>query len=1380
MPPGLAIPTSTPSNPTIATTAAATNVLSQSAPIIHPPAPLPANTTTPTTPLLSVSVLPTPPAHNKPPPPPLVTSSMAAAAIASAHAMGHTVGTSSIMGGRMADVCGDKGGYTRTPAFFGRLSCVPGVLVLTSVEVKAVVNRVFGSETSLADLLTSVYLEEVFSRQDPKFESQPLYFYSEQGVIGYRGDQQPLLSQAMAAFSQQERMAQSYGLSALATPDDVAQFKRNFPNATPWYAFYRWIHTKVQGCSPYDFVSHPVACVLVCSAHAHTTANVVSAFNTLWPPEHGPALFRDRSFLDPKIEKYYLLLQHQDAPPKFAEPLLEEMRGKLSQTNCSLLKLLSLATPPIVTPEPRFPFSLFTPLFPGMPVPPPDKLAIDDFVKQHLHPKILAWIHRIINNYSQQVTYARKTLTNQMSRWFGRKQPCPHPDLASLPLDYLTRRLADFYMLDQDFDKAVKSYEIFLKDNDGNVNLKKCLAAATEHIALAHFLIGNNMYDSDYYYKAARELYKQSGDSKNALRVSMMHGSILWYRKDFRNTDDLYSALSEQPESDELASAILAEQSAFCAMWGQHVTSPKKICLRILSAGAKYGTARQPVHAMRCYKLVYSSFINRRWYSLENHLNFAMVRFSYDLKKIDEAVEFSTRLLRGAPNLPLHIQNTVLRQFVFLLKARAEFHAHDIPELPLPVIKKKSLSIYLNDDPLLCASNKCPMPTNFMTLKSMGDHVAIIGETMKVELEVINPMLMPLQFDSVQLVALHSHSGFEEQPCFDVSPIDLVLAPCESKKIELSLTPRTIGNLTLLGVSFQLCRAILGQVHFLPEHFSILPSPATPQSKPELPKIAIFNEMPHLTLEADVSPNVLEGEVCGVALLLRNESANMPIYHVDGVITRPEFFCSMTDSPTPISVQPPSPSTPPLGNADPQLSDTISTTDPKKENSIPCPCPEYLMPIDPIEQIPPGGEAKINYFMRPPKTGLQQRYTFHIALRYESSPTSPPVPSPPPPPPPPASPPSVSQRQSMPPLYSGLLSPSELSPSLLSSTPITQSPNGPALTVGGMPLNTSLLSSTPVVLTRHHSQPQIQSPQIHTSQLAPPTEPPLTCRYVHKHYEINVFPSVHIVQYLHPSTCSSQTRILQLKVTNLHTQFNLWPFQVSCISSNWSLSMLCEQSCKQCLIPPKSTANILLKVTPNTTHNPTSSVILSQAPKRDVIDVTQPPYSKFAAVQGKEKIKTKGSPSVLQDSQLIVLWEFTHSGRVMRGQYNTPLCPIDLTVAGVCATVEPAAIPTNHNFVTERCCTTPVSFTLRNNSTVKKTVSIDTCLDAQSTPTLFWSGLCSTKMDVEPNCIGTMTTNACFLHRGMYDLNLVKVSVADSDKRTTTTVNVPHHLVTLS
>lgn len=60
-------------------------------------------------------------------------------------------------------------------------------------------------------------------------------------------------------------------------------------------------------------------------------------------------------------------------------------------------------------------------------------------------------------------------------------------------------------------------------------------------------------------------------------------------------------------------------------------------------------------------------YADRNWGLIEDHINLALVRFSFELNNLDDAVMFVKRLIMHN-SLPFYAQNSVLRQFLFIMK----------------------------------------------------------------------------------------------------------------------------------------------------------------------------------------------------------------------------------------------------------------------------------------------------------------------------------------------------------------------------------------------------------------------------------------------------------------------------------------------------------------------------------------------------------------------------------------------------------------------------------------------------------------------------------------------------------------------------------------
>lgn len=83
---------------------------------------------------------------------------------------------------------------------------------------------------------------------------------------------------------------------------------------------------------------------------------------------------------------------------------------------------------------------------------------------------------------------------------------------------------------------------------------------------------------------------------------------------------------------------------------------------------------------------------------------------------------------------------------------------------------------------------------NVLRRAKRREYIAILREEIRMDIEVSNPLSIPLQFEQMQLIAHHTGSSTSNKPTnylastptstgFEVQPYDLILAPLEHKKV---------------------------------------------------------------------------------------------------------------------------------------------------------------------------------------------------------------------------------------------------------------------------------------------------------------------------------------------------------------------------------------------------------------------------------------------------------------------------------------------------------------------------------------------------------------------------------------------------------------------
>lgn len=322
-------------------------------------------------------------------------------------------------------------------------------------------------------------------------------------------------------------------------------------------------------------------------------------------------------------------------------------------------------------------------------------------------------------------------------------------------------------------------------------------------------------------------------------------------------------------------------------------------------------------HAYRCYKLAYPMFAGKGWAAVEDLLDLELARHAFALGRHEESEAHLRRLV--AHNVqPAPVHATLLRQLLCIYERRAADHAPvpapTPPELPFPVEQPQSFRVRLNDDPPDCAA---PCACAFrgvrwcsgsgsstgISMSMCTRRVAYVDETITVEVDVTNPLRVPLQFAQMHAVCdfqpengggetggtsgESSGEGCEKgglQP-FTAQLTDVVLAPGETKRLALPVALAAAGTLRVCGFAFDVFSRVWGM-----RRFSFLPPPAGagrrtgatpggPETEPDVLRVA--RAMPRLQISYSATPAaVLDGEVVRTVLCVHNASATAPAAHV--------------------------------------------------------------------------------------------------------------------------------------------------------------------------------------------------------------------------------------------------------------------------------------------------------------------------------------------------------------------------------------------------------------------------------------------------------------------------------------------------------------------
>eukprot|EP01105_Mastigella_eilhardi_P000571 TRINITY_DN1063_c0_g1_i3.p1 TRINITY_DN1063_c0_g1~~TRINITY_DN1063_c0_g1_i3.p1 ORF type:complete len:997 (-),score=150.94 TRINITY_DN1063_c0_g1_i3:715-3663(-) len=796
-----------------------------------------------------------------------------------------------------------------------RLCFMPNVLVLETDTVREVCRRTFGS--CLADCLTQSVLGEIArSHNSQQATADVRYrFISEEQAEGMSpAEQTAFLKESISAVS-----AGTYTGVSLRWLKDVEAFKKAYPDPAPWYFLFRWLYIHTLGCNQYDSTFHPVACMVVVSAHQDGPP--LAAFRRLWPPQHLPPFFAGRPHVDPHIRRFYVLLQHQEVPQKTIDTMLRELHSAYGSNNVLLLRIFTAPLPAPTTPSPptsdpslspecnkpitgavllqqKPRFSILHPLAANSELTPGDVAELDKLVfavTQHT----TRYLRELMTELSQQIAELRQTLSNRVKNLFKRDSS---PPISAVPVEFLIRRLGDLCVVMRDYDTAIKTYTQFSVDQK-NDKAVPYFAATREMLGICTFMTDGR--DAESLLSQAVSLYQRCNEVPLAIRAIIIHGGVLSYHKQHKAACEVYLTATDYltADTDQFTAALLVEQAALCHLL-LTPASVRKFCFWFVTAGSRFGAVGQAGHAVRCYSLAQGMYAGRHWQMIDDHVNLALARFSFELGDVTTALAYTrASLLTNA--LPPADQSSLLRQYLHVIKCKVGSTEH-VPELDLPLVRRKSVYVVQDEYSAMLGAWE-----GFRKKRSplSVPPACPVHEEVIVQMELRNPVAVPLQLEHVQLLLAQEDINFES------GTSAVLLCPSESKQIALSFTPLREGPLAVNGIAFSLCgtwfRLTFSRrsLRNPPPLYSALCPPASPACSPspnansgrpavsDVPcalRVQVVLPAPHLRLLLDGFPAAMcDGTVVRVGLHLHNDSSQVRASNLRFRFSHPRFFAAV-------------------------------------------------------------------------------------------------------------------------------------------------------------------------------------------------------------------------------------------------------------------------------------------------------------------------------------------------------------------------------------------------------------------------------------------------------------------------------------------------------
>ncbi|EOA19806.1 hypothetical protein CARUB_v10000052mg [Capsella rubella] len=739
--------------------------------------------------------------------------------------------------------------------------------------------------------------------------------------------------------------------------------------APSWFQYYNKELIRTLSFSDHEAFDHPVACLLVVSSKdEEPIKNFIDLFNSNRLPNDGA--------MDPNILKHYLLVHdNQDATTERTSKVLSEMRSQFGNNECNLLCTNSSKEGNVehqANPWASFKSSVSADKL-GCALTGDDIVEIKDLIQEFASRHIIPYMEQKVRELNQQISATRKGLRNQIKNLWWRKGKDDGPDATkgSISTESQIRILGDYAFMLHDYELALSSYRLISTDYKLDKAWKH-YAGVQEMMGLAYFISDQSKKEAEYCMENAFSTYMKLGKSgfQNATRCGLWWAEMLKARKQHKEAASVYFRIcGEEP----LHAAVMLEHASYCYVLTRPVML-HKYGFHLVLSGDHYKNCDQVNHAIRTYKSAITVYKSTTWSHIKDHVYFHIGQWYAIVGMHDVAVRNMLKVLDCGYQSKA-TQEIFLRDFFDIVKKTGM--KHEVVGLQLPIINMSSLQVIyedhrtyasqasalveesiwqsLEDDiiPSLNSgkSNWLELQSKLLPKKYKESNVCVAGESVKVDLEFRNPLLISTSITSVSLICeltansddlqlgklyllFHVHviifyihqvvyaklistfglckvdkepsssildpksstehnrvttSGFSS---FALSEVDFTLGGGEKKLVRLTVTPSEEGILKIVGVRWELSGSIVG-VHYF-QSVPVKAKTAKGRKKNKLTptdalKFLVIKSLPRLEGSIDHLPGKLyAGDLRYLVLELKNKSES-PIKNLKMKISHPRF-----------------------------------------------------------------------------------------------------------------------------------------------------------------------------------------------------------------------------------------------------------------------------------------------------------------------------------------------------------------------------------------------------------------------------------------------------------------------------------------------------------
>ncbi|XP_071632774.1 trafficking protein particle complex subunit 8 [Temnothorax longispinosus] len=474
---------------------------------------------------------------------------------------------------------------------------------------------------------------------------------------------------------------------------------------------------------------------------------------------------------------------------------------------------------------------------------------------------LLPYVEKQIGLLNDVISNKRvsRSLFSATKRWFTTNKPGVPGSAPSNAVIYTTespelqlRRLGDLCFMFGHYSLAYQAYHSAKRDFAAD-QAWVYYAGALEMAALSAFMQGETNRKTIEYMDDAILTYANTCKMPQfATRATLLSAECLKGR-------GLYGEAAKQlirmtSEDSDLRSALLLEQAAYCFIGPKMM---RKYAFHAVLAGHRFSKAGQRKHSLRCYQQAYQVYYERGWSLAEDHIHFTIGRQAASLKQVSEAVKAFEKLLNASSKQHAPQQAAFLREFLHthnLLFQENGTSCTGLPILPLPLLDNNNIKVLYGP---LGKQTESNIPASHVTFTEETDDArwskmeelliteaqgfppmifkptvalysrisnnavkpnAVLDEPVHYSIELHNPLHVPLPLSDVTLLwsfTCNNETITNEIKTIDSSnPVDsdvidaILLQPACKQNIVLSLTPRRVGELKILGISYKLSNPV--------------------------------------------------------------------------------------------------------------------------------------------------------------------------------------------------------------------------------------------------------------------------------------------------------------------------------------------------------------------------------------------------------------------------------------------------------------------------------------------------------------------------------------------------------------------------------------------